>query len=228
MLAKVGLEIGTYAGSFSEHRLKLLNELGVCTLWDVGAHVGQYARALRDHGYTGRIVSLEPGNDAHARLQRTARDDDRWTVFRIAAGNADEELKLNISANGQSSSILPMLTRHIDAAPNSGYVATETVAVRQLDDMAGELLLPAPCALKLDVQGYELTALGGATRLLKDCVLVEIELTLLPLYKDGADWLQVIESLSQHGFRLCDLERVYYDRGSGDLLQMDGLFRRNP
>lgn len=227
VLAKIGLEVGTYAGSFAEHRLKLLESLGVRTVWDVGAHVGQYGSSLRANGYRGHIVSFEPASAAHADLQRTASGDERWTVVRAAAGQADDELELNISANGQSSSLLPMLTRHVAAAPRSAYIGTESVPVRPLDELVDELRLVAPFALKLDVQGYEMSALSGATQLLADCVLAEVELSLSPLYADGANWQQVVEYLSKRSLRLCDIDRVYYDHASGDLLQIDGLFRRD-
>ncbi len=227
LLATMGLEIGTYAGSFAEHRLKLLHDLGIRTVWDVGANIGQYACLLRGNGYRNHIVSLEPGSGAHASLERRARGDALWTVIRTAAGCADDEATLNISANGQSSSILPMLSRHVTAAPRSHYVGSERVAVHRLDELAEKMILPTPAALKLDVQGFEMSALSGATRLLKDCVLIEVELSLVPLYEEGAKWLHVIDCLAGHGFRLCDVDRVYYDEASGDLLQMDGLFRRD-
>lgn len=227
LLSSVGLEIGSYKGSFVQHRLKLLRDLSVRTVWDVGAHVGQYSRSLRDHGYVGDIVSIEPSTTAHASLKRRSEADRAWTVIRAAAGGYEAQGTLNISRNGQSSSLLSMLGRHLDAAPGSAYVATEEVNVIPLDLLVEQISPPTPFALKLDVQGFELAALDGADRLLLDTVVVEVELSLSPLYEGGADWLEVIGRMSAAGLRLCDLERVYHDRDSGDLLQINGLFRRH-
>jgi FkbM family methyltransferase len=227
LLARAGLEIGAYKGSFAEHRLTLLRQLGVKTVWDVGAHVGQYASGLREHGFQGHLISVEPATAAHADLARRAAGDSTWTVVRAAAAGADGESTLNVSGNGQSSSLLPMLPVHQAAAPSSAYVATEVTPTVRLDTLLTQLEPPEPFALKLDVQGYESVALDGAGDVLNRSAITEVELSLVPLYDGGANWHDLVERMSKAGLRLCDIERVYHDPVSGDLLQINGLFRRD-
>ena len=71
-----------------------------------------------------------------------------------------------------------------------------------------------------------MSALAGAICLLRDSEAIEVELSLIPLYEGGASWRQVIDLLAEDGMHLCDIERVWYDAASGDLLQINGLFRR--
>jgi hypothetical protein len=147
-------------------------------------------------------------------------------VINAAAGQEKHHTTLNLSLNGQSSSLLAMLPRHVEAAPQSAYFDTEPVKVLPLDTLMARLRFPAPFALKLDVQGYELPALQGATDLLEETVVAEVELSLAALYEGGASWQQVIDLLSRSALELCDIERVCYDPQSSDLLQINGLFRR--
>ena len=65
-LAKLGVEVAAYSGSFAEHRANIINDGKVSTVWDVGAHVGQYGARLISNGYRGRIVSAEPSGASFA------------------------------------------------------------------------------------------------------------------------------------------------------------------
>src|SRR6185295_6306582 len=116
---------------------RILQTLRVSLVLDVGANEGQYARSLRDWGYTGRIVSFEPLSAAHAKLVETSRNDAAWEVAgQTAIGDTDGQIEIHVAANSASSSILEMLPAHQRAAPDSGYVATETVPIARLDRAA--------------------------------------------------------------------------------------------
>jgi FkbM family methyltransferase len=225
-LARLGVEISAYTGSFQDHRRALLERGRVETVWDVGAHVGQYASGLRRQGYKNLILSLEPARDAYWELSKRAAADARWRTLNVAAGAKSTVATLNLSANGQSSSVLPILDRHVSADPNSRYVGSQEVQIRTLDELYAELG-GGRCALKLDVQGYELSALAGGQTFLDKCVACEVELSFAPLYQGGSGWMDVVQELAGHGLALCDIERVFYDRGTGDLMQVDGLFWRD-
>ena len=71
----IGLDIRRYVPPLPYHaRLtKLLSANHVNLVFDVGANVGQFAQSLRAVGYTGRIVSFEPLNDAWKELQEASR-----------------------------------------------------------------------------------------------------------------------------------------------------------
>jgi FkbM family methyltransferase len=225
-LAKVGIEIGAYAGSFAEHRTHLIGGRRVETVWDVGAHVGQYAAQLRSHGYMGHVISIEPGDASFQELSKHAAGDAKWTTLGVAATDTVGESILNVAANGQSSSLLPMAERHLSAIPNSRYISSQIVKTTTLDALLEGIGPAPPFFVKLDLQGGEMAALRGASAVLRSAEACEVELSLTELYEGGAGWQEVVAHLTAAGFAICDVERVFFDPVSQDLLQVNALFRR--
>lgn len=216
------------ADPFSTRLVRMLNWAGVDTVIDGGANVGQFAESLRASGFAGQIFSVEPLSKAHAVLQTAASEDPRWHVQRGALGASNGTVDINISGNSVSSSILPMLDAHSDADPKSVYVGTESVPVITLDDLIAQHdISPESTLLKLDVQGYEATALAGATQTIGRFAAAQLELSYVPLYEGS--WLadQVEDFLGSHGYTLWMLDpAAMHDPRTGRLMQCDGVFVR--
>jgi hypothetical protein len=116
--------------------------------------------------------------------------------------------------------------RHAEAAPDSAVVGAEEVEVARLDDL--DVVRPGERAyLKLDVQGAELAVLRGAARTLEAVRVVEAELSAVELYEGQALLSEVVEHLRAGGFDLIGLEPSFRERATGDLLQVNGWFRRS-
>ena len=126
-----------------------------------------------------------------------------------------------------SSSVLPMRSEHIDAAPAARYVSTEEVPATTVDDLvARHRLDPASTLLKIDVQGYEKSVLDGAAQTLPKFAAVRTEMSLVPLYDGQALMPEIMAYLAEHGFDLWFLERGFTDPSSRRMLQLDGIFFR--
>lgn len=208
-------------------RQRLLTAAGTTLILDVGANEGQYAAALRNEGYPGRIVSFEPLPTAFPALAARAAADPRWECRQVALGERDGETTLYEAANSLSSSLLPMLDRHRTAAPHARVVREHRVRVTTIDRVAPEVATPADVIfLKADVQGGERQVLAGAAATLPRVALAELELSLVPLYDGAPSYLDVIEAMTAEGFRIVWLERAMIDRERDELLQVDALFRR--
>jgi len=202
-------------------------ELDVRTVLDIGANTGQFAQDLRNAGYSGRIVSFEPLTRAHAILQRNARGHAGWLAApRMALGETPGNAQINISHNLASSSLLAVNQRSIDAAPESDFSGVDNVEVWRLDD-AMEPSWEKPLMLKLDTQGFEMHVLKGASRTLRDTTLLITELSLTPLYGNGATMMEVFNHLEQQGFRCISIIQGFADHQRNELLQVDGIFVRD-
>lgn len=206
-------------------RLKA-EEAAVGTVLDVGANRGQFAGDLRRAGWTGRIVSFEPTSAAHAALAALAARDEGWIAApRMALGAGEGEAEINLSINSVSSSLLKVDARSIEAAPESAFTSSERVPVRTLDAVV-ETGWARPFALKIDTQGFELEVLRGAAATLAQTAIVSLELSLAPLYENGASFVAVYGLLEQAGFHCIALSEVFCDFARNEVLQVDGTFVR--
>lgn len=209
-----------------------LGLFGVGAVVDVGANEGQYATALRAHGWAGPIVSVEPIPEVHARLAARAAADPAWTVLPPMALGAEDggTAVLEVSAESDMSSLLPQggLLRRI--SPTAAVTRRIEVPLRRLDRI--DLLLPGGTAagrglfLKLDVQGAEALVIEGAAGLMPRVVGLQAEMALVPLYEGEASWRDTVARLEAAGFALHLLLPGYYERKLGRQLQADGVFYR--
>jgi FkbM family methyltransferase len=230
LLRRAGLEVNrrTIHNSQGVQLIRLLEHVGIDLVLDVGANAGQYGSELRLYGYRGRIVSFEPLAAAHAALERAARRSPGWTVApRMAIGDAEDEIEIQVAGNSVSSSILDMLPAHERAAPGSAYVAREKVTVRRLDCVAAEYLAGARgVLLKIDTQGYEDRVLAGAAGVLDRIAAIHTELSLVPLYAGQRLLDEMRARIEAMGFELFAIFPGYVDERTGQTLQLDGFFRR--
>ena len=97
--------------------IKSMKKVKTNIVFDVGANSGQFSMDLRQKGFNGKIISFEPLSSAWGQLIKNASKDKNWIVHeRMAIGDFSGTIDINISKNSVSSSILPMLDTHLNAA----------------------------------------------------------------------------------------------------------------
>jgi len=194
---------------------------------DIGANEGQYALEMRQFGYSGEIISFEPLSDAFSRLSKQSSRDDHWQVYNYGLGDADCDIPINISKNSASSSILDMLPLHSENEKDAVYIDRETIALYKLDTIFNNHFQTGDkIFLKIDTQGYEKKVLTGAINSIPKITGIQIELSLVSLYKDSPQYLEIIEYMNSLGFSLFSVENGFYEKKTGRLLQLDGVFFR--
>ena len=114
------------------------------------------------------------------------------------------------------------------ADPNSAYVATKSVPMHRLDGLAPRWLTDDRAVwLKADVQGYEWPVLEGSAAVLGRSAAVEIELSLVPLYRGQPLLGESVARLGALGFHLAAVEEVFVDQRTGAAFQFAGIFLRD-
>jgi FkbM family methyltransferase len=206
----------------------VFEHLGIQVIFDVGANDGQFSIQTRQSGYRGKMVSFEPLPEAHARLQAAANSDPQWSVHpRMALGSAEGTTQINISRNSYSSSILPMLSTHSSAAPDSAYIGVVDTEITTLDAVFQQYRSSGEKAfLKIDTQGFETEVLAGATKSLESISGVRLEMSIVPLYESQDLYRYFLDFFESRGFLLWTLEPGFHDRHTGQLLQFDAVFVR--
>jgi FkbM family methyltransferase len=169
-----------------------------CLAVDVGANIGAYALFLsRLAGATGSILAFEPEPQNFARLQHAVRRRNNVSAIRAAVGSASGQGHLYLSG------ALNVDHRSYDSGEGRTRVPVDIVA---LDDVLDGRTVSA---IKIDVQGAEVSVLSGARRTLERSAGMMLLVEVWPhgLRAAGTSASELLYSLSQLGFRLEPLQR---------------------
>jgi len=191
---------------------------------DIGANIGGFRDELRQLGYNGIIHSVEPILSVYDILCTKSKEDALWKVHHCAVGDYDGEIEINISSNIHSSSVLDILDIHTNAEPASRYVKKEKAPIYKLDTLANQFSSFNQAFLKIDTQGFEYNVLLGASDVLKQSKAVQLELSLVPLYKNQKIAKDIIAFMDEHGFSLYAIEPGFANEKNGQQYQFDGVF----
>lgn len=231
LLRSLGFDVYRYSPATHPlaRRKRLFETFSINVVLDVGANTGQFAQELRgDINYTKKILSFEPLSSAFEVLSINSKNDAGWKVYNFALGDIEEKKEINIAGNSYSSSILDMLPTHELSAPESRYIGTEVIEIKTLDSMFDNLCKQSDhIYLKIDTQGFEDKVLKGAEKSLDYIDTVQMEMSLVPLYKDVLLFPNMCMLMGDMGFDLVAIESGFSDPVSGRLLQVDGIFHRN-
>lgn len=189
---------------------------------DVGACQGDWARLWRQVFPESHLLMVEPQPQHSERLQcMVSMDPARLAFAPVLIGppglNSTTFHLMDDDTGGTGSSVLPELS---DVPRRSVQLPVQT-----LDEVYGNHNAPAPDFLKLDVQGYELEVLRGATRILGSVQFVLLEVSLVKYNAGGPLFDEVIEWMGKHRYRLVELFDTSRSR-NGQLVQIDLLFKR--
>jgi FkbM family methyltransferase len=232
MLHRVGFELRRFSVEQSENArfISMLRTHNVNLIFDVGANAGQFGVLLREIGFDGKIISFEPLSDAREILLNISKNDPLWQIaLQTAIGEENGEIEIQIAGNSQSSSVLDMLDTHVRAAPDSKYIGKEKVALRTLDSIAPDYMDSNSISfIKIDTQGYETQVMNGAKKLMSHIVGLQVEISLVPLYKGQCLFDEMLKKLKNDGFELWSISTVFSDPNTGQLLQVDATFFRAP
>lgn len=209
-------------------RNNILVDSKVDVIIDVGANTGQYAaQIIEQTSFRGQIISFEPLSSAFLKLSENSKNFSNWKVYNYGLGNTNQSSVINISGNSSSSSLLPMLPSHLKAAPQTLCIGKETIEMRKLDSIYDELNInDKEIYLKIDTQGYEKNVIKGAVKSLSKISIVQLELSLIPLYEGDNLYYEICKLMDDLGFTLIEIERGFTNKENGQLLQVDGIFKR--
>jgi FkbM family methyltransferase len=158
-------------------------------------------------------------------LKKASLKDNNWLVNNYALGNEDIKSMINVAGNSFSSSILNMLPTHLKSEPESIYIAQEEIEIKKIDSIFNSFCNKEDrVMIKIDTQGYEKNVIDGATESLNNIKIIQLEMSILPLYENEILFIEMINYLDKKGFQLFSLENGFSDLTTGQLLQVDGIF----
>lgn len=196
---------------------------------DGGAHDGQMARRFVERFPGLNVYAFEPNTDLFPRLQANLADvpGDRLP---LALASKTTTLKMYINDSPMTSSVLPRnenSERYFDAVTRIHEV--RELQATNLDDWYDHSGLERVDIIKLDLQGYELEALRGATRILaRGVACVYLEINFVPFYEGSATFGEIDVFMRSQGYKLFNLYHTCTHLPAGHIGSGDALYVPDP
>ena len=206
---------------------RIISNLDLDNVVDIGANRGQFALCVRRHYPRAQIFSFEPLQKPAATYQVVFKGDARAKLFNKAIAAVSGSAAMHVSRWDVSSSLLPIAQAQHDNFPFTEEARMETVPLTTLSACIDRSALAGVSMLKLDVQGFELTALEGCADLLEAFEYVYVEASFVELYVGQAMASEVVSYLLNRGFSLMCVANL--ETGNSQRpIQADFLFSRKP
>ena len=145
------------------HEFEMYRKYAHGIVLDIGANIGIHSVYLAR--LAEKVYAFEPVSDTYKRLEETVRINHTSNVYPIlsAVGNTNTTTTMQIFERGYSS-------WNSLGAPDSSKkpITTETVPMVTLDTWVEREHITDIGFMKIDVEGYELGVLEGATKLLSE------------------------------------------------------------
>ena len=205
-----------------------LDSENIGTVLDVGANEGQFIHVAQSLFPRASILAFEPNPDLVSRLQNLVGSSDKSRVFQIACGREMATMPLHLTTFPPSSSLLRPTSLRIPDFPPVESERSIDVRVERLDRIVSEHgPLRKSYLLKIDVQGYELEVLEGASGILPDIAVVLFEANVAPFYDRQANFEELYAFMRRHHFKLADIGEPIRAPRTGDVLYFDAAFLNN-
>lgn len=195
-----------YVGLDIVRDVKVLLGRDLRCMIDGGAHFGETAVKFSDKFRQARIFSFEPAPSSFEALCRNTSSRPQIKPINAGLGKENGTLSLNVNNASQTNSLLDSAEESSRWVPPEATLTRTTIEVPiyALDDFVPNQTNTPVDLLKLDVQGYELTVLQGASRLLEIAAfpLIYLEICYVPQYNGQTSFPDVYSFLFNHGYRL--------------------------
>jgi FkbM family methyltransferase len=184
-------------------------------IFDVGAYRGDFARCCRKYWQNSRIACFEPQDSILPELHRYAQENSQIEIFECLLGAVECSNVPLYEAKTASSVLLEK------AGPAHTKAMYEMRTIKSIIESGAQR---PPDLLKLDIQGYELEVLKGASVYLGKIQVILVELNLLDIHERVPLMGDVVGWLAERGwvaYDICGLTRRPLDDA---LWQVDVIF----
>lgn len=184
--------------------LAFANDLGIDpkTVVDIG--VGRGTPWLYESYPDKKFVLFEALREFEPHIAEFAKRYDMDVIY-TGLGSARETRRINVPAVGATgSSFLDRTDEYEDYRSRQGKDASNAYHEIQIETLDSVMDHPAPYVLKIDVEGFELEVLRGATNTLKQTLMVIAEVSINRRYVGESNFAAVAHFLDESGFDVFD------------------------
>jgi FkbM family methyltransferase len=179
----------------------------------IGAHYGEEVESYLNQGIKD-IVLFEPLLENFDIIEKNVSNLNANIIgHQVALGNENKNIQMNLASNNLESSSILKPKLHLIQHGHITFNGTEEVEMKKLDDFNYQTYN----FINMDVQGYELEVLKGATETLKFVDYVYCEVNRDEVYEGNAMIEDIDNFLQQYNMKR--VETSWWDDGNwGDAL----------
>jgi FkbM family methyltransferase len=184
-------------------------------IWlDVGAHLGEKTFSTAADNPRLRVYAFEPNLRMASRLMGQLPN---YVVLPMAIAERDGSSTFYLNRYSECSSLLPFVPEGLKEWVGGEVFQVEaalTVPTIRLDTFLNQAGIGKVAYLKTDTQGCDLTVIRSAGERLRDIerISLEVQTTLIPLYRDACRKEEVLAFLTGAGFELISSEKQSHDQ----------------
>jgi len=182
-------------------------------VYDIGANRAEWSRNLKKIFPNAEFILFEPQAELEPFLKRYCNDYIDSKYFLTALGKSVEMATIELWDDYAGTTLLHENTDK----------PTREIPVDTIDNMVSNGV-PKPDLLKLDVQGYELTVLQGATKCFGYTEVVLLEIALYSLNPNQPIFSEVVSFMDNNGYIVYDILSLHRERSTDILRYMDVIF----
>jgi len=197
-------------------------------IFDVGANICHTIDKYLVINNKVIIHGFEPTPKLFTALKEKYKSYSSIRLSSFAVSNKAGVEMLNLNKSLDTNSLMNSVKLGVSSDSLCETLNTVEVKLNTIDNYCLVNNIPNIDLIKIDVQGYELRVLKGASKMLSNSAIgcVFIELYFKEQYEDQPLFAEIYSFLVSHGFLLRDIyNRFYSDKG--DILWCDAIFLNN-
>jgi len=186
---------------------------------DVGANRGNWTRMALSVFPNAKVIMIEPQQEMQKALKELCDEIQGIEFIQAGAGKEKGQLVLTIWEDLAGSSFLPETSNEKlrEGKQRITPIITINEAIEDREDFSPDLV-------KLDIQGFELEALKGATSLFGKTQLFILETSLYQFMPKMPSTADCIQFMADHGYEFYDVTEYLRRPLDGALGQIDLAF----
>lgn len=186
---------------------------------DVGANRGEWTEMALSVFPESKVIMIEPQNEMVSGLEKLSRENSNIEFIQAGAGKEKGELIQTIWDDLAGSSFLPVVSDQEEREQRKTPIVT-------IDSLLSERGHFVPDLVKLDIQGFELEALKGATSIFGQTELFILETSLFEFMPKQPLTLDCFQFMHQKGYAFYDVTERLRRPFDGALGQIDIAFAK--
>ena len=176
--------------------LRNKNQIIICDIGASPIDKTEFIEKIINNTFS-KLIGFEPNKEEFDKLDKS---DPNKTFYNFAIGDGEEKILNICSAPGMSSFLEPdmeYLSKFHFFDKHSKIIKKEKVKTKKLTTIKENIDF-----LKIDVQGYESEIISHNKDKIKDALVIQIETSPIPLYKNEKSFSKVTSQLEELGFNL--------------------------